>query len=546
VSRVVMFVFNDCSTDTRVLREAATLQAAGHTVTIMARPRDVLATEGNRETLESGVELIRVPVPQKWRVWFIMARYPWRQWWRIRLRIIRNLRRPPMGWIEIPFVGLFALLLAPWVALAGGSYLVMRALGRGHLKGGYVFNLFVRWRFSIIGWGKAAAHAAPEADIYHGHDLTGIPGAVEGRRRTGGIVVYDSHEVFLESGMYAKLPGRVRRVLGRLERGCTREAAAMVTVNRGLEDELTRRYRPNRVVIVYNCPPRWTPPDPRPDHLRRAAGIPPAAPVVLYHGGFTPDRGLLPLARAMLEPGMEGAHLVLLGFGPMRERLEQEAADPGYGGRVHVVPGVRPDVLNEWVASADVGAMPNQPANMNERLSTPNKLFESLAAGIPVVLSDFPERHRIVMDDPDGPLGAVCDPTKPADIARALRSIIELPLDEREALKRRCLKAAHERWNWETEGAKLVELYEDLETQLVRARSSVARADYGIPAPGRPAAVSVTAPVAEPIAAHHAAVAARALGPAAIRTHAAAPADPHEETESEAVEPAGRGARSGT
>jgi glycosyltransferase involved in cell wall biosynthesis len=536
VSRVVMFVFNDCSTDTRVLREAATLQAAGHTVTIMARPRDVLSPVGNRETLDSGVELVRVPVPQQWRLWFTMARYPWRQWWRIRLRVIRDLRRPPRGWIEIPFVAVLALLLAPWVALAGGIYLIMRALGRGHATGGDILNLFIRWRFSIIGWGRAAAHAAPEADIYHGHDLTGIPGAVEGRKRTGGIVVYDSHEVFLESGMYAKLPRWVRAVLGRQERRWAREAAAMVTVNRGLEDELTRRYQPNRVVIVYNCPPRWTPPEPRPDHLRRAAGIPVDVPIVLYHGGFTPDRGLLPLARAMLQPGMERAHLVLLGFGPMKERLEQEAADERFGGRVHVVAGVKPDVLNEWVSSADVGAMPNQPTNMNERLSTPNKLFESLAAGIPVVLSDFPERHRIVMDDPDGPLGAVCDPTKPAEIARALRSVIELPPEEREALKQRCLKAAHERWNWETEGAKLVALYEDLEAQLVRARSTIARAGTRVSAP---------VPLLQAPEAHHAAVAGRALEPAAIRTHAAAPADPHEETEA-AADPVEQGARAGT
>ena len=467
MSRVVMFVFNDCTMDTRVLREAATLQAAGHRVTIMARPRDVRSAEGERETLDSGVELIRVPVPQDWRLWFSVARYPWRHWWRIRLRVIRDLRRPPMGWIEIPFVGLLALLLAPWVVLAGGIYVAVRALGRGKGRGGEILNLFVRWRFSIIGWGKAAAQAAPEADIYHGHDLTGLAGAVEARKRNGGIIVYDSHEVFLESGLYARLPGWVRSVLGRQERGWTRRAAAMVTVNCGLEDELTRRYRPERVVVVYNCPPRWTPPDPRPDHLRRAAGIPSGSPVVLYHGGFTPDRGLLPLARAMLQPGMECAHLVFLGFGPMKEQLEQEAADPTYGGRLHVVAGVKPDVLNEWVSSADVGAMPNQPVNLNERLSTPNKLFESLAAGIPVVLSDFPERHRIVMDDPDGPLGAVCDPTKPEEIALALRSLIESAPEEREALKRRCLRAAHERWNWETEGAKLVALYADLTAAAV-------------------------------------------------------------------------------
>ena len=63
MSRVVMFVFTDCTTDTRVLREAATLQEAGHRVTIMARPRDVRSSEVERETLANGVEIVRVPLP---------------------------------------------------------------------------------------------------------------------------------------------------------------------------------------------------------------------------------------------------------------------------------------------------------------------------------------------------------------------------------------------------------------------------------------------------------------------------------------------------
>ena len=472
MSRVVMFVFNDCTMDTRVLREAATLQEAGHRVTIMARPRDVRATEGERETLPNGVEIARVPLPQGWRRWYILVRYPWRARGWIRFRLGYDLRRPPIGWIEAVGIAVAIIVGIPWIVLTAAAYGIQRALTGGKPRpGGDLVDWWVRWRWSIRGWAEAAARAAPAGDVWHGHDLTGLPGAIAARAANGGLVVYDSHEVFLDSGTNARRPRWVRALLARDERRWTGEAAAMVTVNRGLEEELGRRLRPRRTVVVYNCPPRWTPPEPRPDHLRRAAGIPPDVPVILYHGGFSADRGLLPLAQAMLEPGLERAHLVFLGFGDMRQRLEQEAADPRYGGRLHVVPGVPPDVLNEWVASADVGAMPNQPATLNERLSTPNKLFESIAAGIPVALSDFPERRRIVIDDPDGPLGAVCDPTQPAEIARAIRSLIEMPRDEMEALKARCLKAAHERWNWETEGAKLVALYAELTPPTGEPRS---------------------------------------------------------------------------
>ena len=106
--------------------------------------------------------------------------------------------------------------------------------------------------------------------------------------------------------------------------------------------------------------------------------------------------------------------------------------------------------------------MPLQRSSLNHWLCTPNKLWESLAAGVPVVVSDFPVMRRIVLDDPAGPLGAVCDPSDPSAIAAAVASLMELPTDERTALRSRCLQAAHERWNWEGESARLVDLYAEL------------------------------------------------------------------------------------
>ena len=180
------------------------------------------------------------------------------------------------------------------------------------------------------------------------------------------------------------------------------------------------------------------------------------------------NRGLDVLMAAMLE--VPDAVLVLLGYGPLRDELLARAMDPAFGGRIHVLPAVPPEDLAEWVACADVGVMPNQPRTLNERLSTPNKLFESLAVGLPVVSSDFPERRRIIIDDPDGPLGAVCDPTDTAALAAAIRSILELDPAARADLRARCLRAAHERWNWETESARLVGLYEELAAPAAAAR----------------------------------------------------------------------------
>jgi glycosyltransferase involved in cell wall biosynthesis len=145
----------------------------------------------------------------------------------------------------------------------------------------------------------------------------------------------------------------------------------------------------------------------------------------------------------------------------MRDELAaQAAAEPS--ARVHVLGAVPPAELLEWVASADVGAMPVQATTMNLRLSTPNKLFECLAAGTPVVASDFPAIRGIVVGDPGGVLGAVCDPGDVGAIAEAICSILRLAPADLAELHRRCRQAADERWNWEIEATTLLAVYEEV------------------------------------------------------------------------------------
>jgi glycosyltransferase involved in cell wall biosynthesis len=185
-------------------------------------------------------------------------------------------------------------------------------------------------------------------------------------------------------------------------------------------------------------------------------------PLIVYHGGFSPERGLEELAEAALQPGLEDARVAYLGYGSLRDRLDSIAAEERFGKRLHVVDAVPPEELLGWVADADVSVMAIRPTTLNHRLATPNKLFESLTAGVPVVASDLPAMAPIVCDDPAGPLGALCDPDDPVSIGTAIRSILELPAADRSALRERCRMAALERWNWETESARLLALYDEL------------------------------------------------------------------------------------
>jgi glycosyltransferase involved in cell wall biosynthesis len=245
--------------------------------------------------------------------------------------------------------------------------------------------------------------------------------------------------------------------VGRAERRWARRSDAIITVNDELAAILARRFDRPLPAVVMNCPSAWTPPRDRDRRFHELLGLAPETRVVLYHGGFTPSRGIETLGAAVRR--VPGAILVAMGDGPLRPALERLAAEPIAEGRLHVLPPVPPPELLGWVAAADVGAMVNQPVSRNERLSTPNKLFECFGAGVPVVSSDFPLRRRIVMEDPDGPLGAVCDPTDPDAIAAALREVLDRPAEAAADLRRRVLRAAHARWTWERQVPVLLEVY---------------------------------------------------------------------------------------
>lgn len=314
---------------------------------------------------------------------------------------------------------------------------------------------------NLRAWGRAVPGICGDVDVWHLHDLTAMAGVLPAVR-TNTPVVYDAHELFLESGTAANLPGLLRRVLRAYEGRLVNRVAAVLTVNDELGVELQRRYGPRRIEIVHNCPDRWTPPPTRPALIREAAGIPPGSPVVLYHGVLGAHRGIEGLMGALLHSGMETVHLALLGPGVARSFYVDMARRPQLGGRVHILDAVPPAALLQWVASADVGAMPIQRSTLNHYLSTPNKLFECLAAGVPVVVSDFPAMRRIALADAEAPLGAVCDPESIDSVARALLTLLELSPADAEEMRARCLTAAKERWNWEVESERLLSLYHDL------------------------------------------------------------------------------------
>jgi glycosyltransferase involved in cell wall biosynthesis len=400
--RVAMALYKDVTHDSRVLREAWSLADAGHEVTIHCL--------GGR--LPAGAPFRAVAAPA--------------------------------GASEVvPGTG------SPFLRPARGGRL-RRVVDRITWLLGYMR--------AARRWGRRVVAAAGPVDVWHAHDLNALA-AVGPFVRGETVLVFDSHEEFLETGSALRLPGPARSALRWLERRLISRSFAVVTVNDGIAADLRAAYAPERLVVVRNCPPRWTAPAERPDLLRAAFGIPGDAPVLLFHGSLVPDRGIEQVVRAIERPELRHVHLVLLGDGELAEPMTELGAGDRLGGRLHVHAAVTPQELPDWVASADLGVVIIPPRTRNLYLSTPNKLFECLAVGTPVLASDLPEMRRVVLEDPDGPLGAVCDPDDEDAVVAAIGELLGGDVDVRRAARERCLRAAASRLNWEHEVAGLVALY---------------------------------------------------------------------------------------
>lgn len=401
-----MLVYNDVRTDARVRKEAKALAQAGCRVTVV----------GRGATGVPPVECVD------------------------GFRIVRTRRRTGIG----------PGSESPW---------------RVHRRGGMLARLqwIIGYGVDFAAWRRAALKEAARirsADaplVWHGHDLTGLIVAAAGRRRWGGALVYDSHELYLEAGSAARLPTLARRALARVERSLARASDAIITVNGTIADELAGRYGIPRPAIVMNCPPlaEQTPAAASP--LRRLLGLD-GRRVVLHHGGIAEGRGIRQAISALdLLPA--DVALLVLGDGELVEPLRLMAAEPRYRDRLFLHPAVDLDDLPSWIGGADIGLVSFEPVDLNNLYASPNKLFEYLMQGIPPVVSDFPELRRVVVPSD---LGATCNPLSPRSVADALLRLLEEPPEDRAARRARCRAAAVETYSWEQQEPTLLSTYDRL------------------------------------------------------------------------------------
>jgi len=296
------------------------------------------------------------------------------------------------------------------------------------------------------------------ADFYHGHDLHALPAAVAAWRKTGGKVIYDSHELYTEISVLTPLERKVYRWY---EKNIVPKVDGVITVNESIAEELSKRYQIKKPVVLMNCPVTVGEIDHTSGNLlKEKAGITENKPIILYQGAFHPNRGLQNLVKSAQY--IDEAIIVFMGWGKLEEELKALVVDGGLEDKVKLIgPVPQHEVLN-YTKGADVGAIPYQFIGLNNYYTSPNKLFDYINTEVAVVGSDFPELKRFI----EGyEIGKTFNPESPQSIADAINYVIADP-SRLQQMKENTKKAAII-YNWEEESKKLLNLYKELQNGIV-------------------------------------------------------------------------------
>lgn len=288
------------------------------------------------------------------------------------------------------------------------------------------------------------------ADLFIAHDLDALPQALWAARRHRAPVVLRAHELWTER---AHVPAR--RLWKSLERKLLPRVDLLVAPTPERAAFLEQYGLAAPPLVVRNCPPLHTPvPGQALQELLARAGRPAQGRrLVLYQGTLAPSRCVLEVVAAAAHLPPE-ALLVLLGPVDVALRAPLQSALAAAEDRVVLLDPLSPEAVWPVLCSADVGLALYRPDCLNNRLCAPNKVFEYMAAGLPIVGAQGPGLQALV--EGEG-LGALVDPESPEDIARGIRSVLESP--DREAMGRRGQALAAERYHWEAQVAPLLEAY---------------------------------------------------------------------------------------
>jgi len=292
-----------------------------------------------------------------------------------------------------------------------------------------------------------------DPDAVHVHDLPVLAAGLAVKRRLRIPLIYDAHEFYPEQ---PRLSSRERARLRRQERRQIRGADRVITVNHMIAELMEARYPGVRVGVVENAVPLMVRSGAGDvDRFRQEFGIAADATILLYQGWLAPDRNLEVLVQGMVDTDPRFV-LVLMGYGEYKAVLAEMAQSLVEQGRVVFVPSRSQEELLSYTASADIGLIPYPYGrDLNTHYSSPNKLYEYIAAELPMLSNELPfvretlERYGF---------GCVRDMRDPDAFARAVNTF---PLEQLAAM-RAALAANRHLFDWSHQADRLLQLYGEI------------------------------------------------------------------------------------
>jgi len=295
------------------------------------------------------------------------------------------------------------------------------------------------------------------ADIYHAHDANALPACFLAAWLRHKPLIFDAHELPLDEPAITRWP--------RLHKLATRALASILSCCSGIiatspptAQEIEKLYHVPSVTLVRNVPIYRDVPES--DRLRKHLGLGPEGRIALYQGYLQDDRGLDRVVRAaeFLKPG---TLIVMMGkaMPSTQAHLKALIASNGVAERVKILPPVPYAELLDWTASADIGlAILPLDFSLAVQMMLPNKFFEYLMAGLPVLASPLRAIAEIIeVND----VGQVLNSLEPIDVAESINAL----LADKEGLarmRRNALIAAQQEFHWEKERTRLLGLYRDI------------------------------------------------------------------------------------
>jgi len=273
------------------------------------------------------------------------------------------------------------------------------------------------------------------ADLLFSNDLdTLLPNFLASRMKRS-VLIYDSHELFTEVPELVHRP-RTRAVWEWLESLLVPRLQHAFTVSPAIAEAYLAKYGV-QFHVVRNMPVLR--------EMRTAE--PDQPPVILYQGAINLGRGIDLAIRAMQH--LEGAVLRIAGAGDVLEDMQQLTRELNLNDRVQFLGRMPFDQLADITRTASIGLSIEEDFGLNYRYALPNKLFDYIHAGIPVLVSDLPAMRSIVEENG---VGEVLISRSPDHLAGQLKSMLD---SGKQTTWRDNCRIAAQLLNWQMESAVL-------------------------------------------------------------------------------------------